>query len=975
MTRRSGYTLVVVVALLAGGLALSLWWSGPDVDVLLEEATAARGRGEHALAVELYTQAAAESLAVQPAQAAKAAHAHSQAALLLLQSFARLDESEHHFRHALSSQPGHFEAGRGLAMLLAVSGRRWEAVPVIRRALRSRSQEVSDGSEIDLLRLMDVGGGMRLDLSVLDEALSQNREDPVALLGLASGDLDAGRLQQVVERARAALGSRSDLVAARSVIGRGLLATGRIAELVQWHQRLPESANGDPRVWVVRGEFHDRAGHDRAAARCYWEVLKLQPDQRTANYRLGELLRDLDRETDAEIFSRRAADLQTLREIDDRMIAEGGVGSLELIRQKVEHLEGMGRMWEAWGWARLAAGRDEKAEWPGLAVERIEWQLEIETIESPGSLTQTSSNPALALDLSEWSQPDWSVVSIATATDADSVQGTTASFRDDAADSGLVFRYINGHDAEGGGRRMYEFTGGGVAVLDFDGDGWPDVYLAQGTSWPVDRSDTRHSDRLFRNVGGVRFEDVTESAGLAETGFGQGVAAGDIDGDGWPDLHVSNVGGNRLYLNNGDGTFHDATEAALLPGDGDASWSTSAAIADINGDGHADIYVVNYLSGPDLFTRVCRDGTGRVRMCQPFQFPEALDRVYLGRGDGTFRDGTAKSDFGVAGGFGVEGGKGLGVVAADLDADGRLELFVANDTRANFLFRVAEPGRGVCLVETGLLAGVGLSGDGRAEGSMGIAVGDADGDGRPDLFVTNFLDETNTLYAGIGRGRFSDRTRRAGLANSSRQTLGFGTQFLDADLDGDLDLLVANGHVDDYSDVGRPHKMATQYYRNRGNGRFDLLEDPALGSHFRQKILGRGLAVLDWNRDGRPDAVITALDVPTVLLTNTTGQAGGGLVIRLVATAGHRDAIGARVKLGAGAKVRWFELTSGDGYLASNQRCLVIGRGSDQGAVRVEVNWPGRTSEVFEGLTGDREWVLVEGRGEAVSLARPIERR
>ena len=490
----------------------------------------------------------------------------------------------------------------------------------------------------------------------------------------------------------------------------------------------------------------------------------------------------------------------------------------------------------------------------------------------------------------------------------------------------------------------------------------------KGPRWGTNYVAVVGPETVWPTPAACRFEDVTESAGLSETGFGQGVAVGDIDGDGWPALHVANIGGNRLYLNNGDGTFHDATEAAGLPGDGDASWSTSCVIADINGDGHADIYVVNYLSGTDLFTRVCRDGTGRVRMCQPFQFPSAIDRLYLGRGDGTFRDVTAMSD------IGVERGKGLGVVAADLDADGRLELFVANDTRANFLFRAAAEGSGMWLVETGLFAGVGLGGDGQAEGSMGIAVGDADGDGRPDLFVTNFLDETNTLYVGIGRGRFSDRTRRAGLASSSLKTLGFGTQFLDADLDGDLDLLVANGHVDDYSDVGRPYRMATQYYRNRGNGRFDLLDDPAQGPHFRQQFLGRGLAWLDWNRDGRPDAVITALDVPTVLLTNTTEQAGGGLVLRLVATAGHRDAIGARVKLGAGAKARWFELTSGDGYLASNQRCLLIGMGSDQGAVRVEVSWPGRASQVFGGLTCDREWVLVEGRGEAISLARPIER-
>ena len=256
---------------------------------------------------------------------------------------------------------------------------------------------------------------------------------------------------------------------------------------------------------------------------------------------------------------------------------------------------------------------------------------------------------------------------------------------------------------------------------------------------------------------------------------------------------------------------------------------------------------------------------------------------------------------------------------------------------------------------------------------MGVAVGDADGDGRVDLFVTNFLDETNTLYTGIGRGRFSDRSRHAGLASSSLKTLGFGTQFLDADLDGDLDLLVTNGHVDDYSDIGRPHRMATQFYRNLGDGRFEPLEAAVLGPHFEEKFLGRGLARLDWNRDGRPDVIITALDVPTVLLSNTTAETGNSLVLRLVATGGHRDAIGTRVRVESAGMARVVELTSGDGYLASNQRVLLLGLGDAVAAVRVEVMWPWRASQVFDELTVDREWTLVEGRDRAISLPRPIE--
>ncbi|HND51483.1 MAG TPA: VCBS repeat-containing protein, partial [Pirellulaceae bacterium] len=466
-----------------------------------------------------------------------------------------------------------------------------------------------------------------------------------------------------------------------------------------------------------------------------------------------------------------------------------------------------------------------------------------------------------------------------------------------ARDVGVDFVFRNGGRSETAGEFMYEFSGGAAAVLDFDRDGWPDLYLSQGADWPPSADQKRFLDQLYRNQGDGRFVEVAGTAGIFENGFSQGVAVGDFDNDGFPDLYVGNIGPNRLFRNNGDGTFDDVTVESGTAGD---SWTTSCAMADLNGDGMPDLYVTNYLADDRLFDKPCLMPDGSPRLCTPHEFPAAQDRLYLNLGDGRFVDVTEKV------GIKVPDGKGLGVVVGDFDGSGRLGVFVANDAVPNFLFMsdvAYKPGESTpfALSEQAFVAGVAVDGEGRAQACMGVALGDADGDGRLDIFVTNFRNESNTLYVSktppdATSILFVDDTRRAGLRAPSFEMLGFGTQFLDADLDGREDLVVTNGHVGDLRHHGVEYMMRPQFFRNIGQGRYAELRGDEIGPFFDEKHLGRGLAKWDWNRDGRPDFVVNQLQEPAAILTNETSRPGHFLDVRLSGTRSSRDAIGTRVR-------------------------------------------------------------------------------
>jgi hypothetical protein len=526
-------------------------------------------------------------------------------------------------------------------------------------------------------------------------------------------------------------------------------------------------------------------------------------------------------------------------------------------------------------------------------------------------------------------------------------------FENVAAIAGLDFRFFNGADPSSGRAYMFEFNGGGVTVLDYDNDQWPDLYFTQGCRWPVQLADTRHRDKLFRNLGNGRFADVTDDAGLGDTGFSCGATAGDFDNDGWPDLYVANIGTNRFYRNRGDGTFQDVTKETGTAGD---DWSMGAAFGDFNDDGLPDLYVVNYLAGPDVFERACFDG-GQPVQCGPTLFRGAQDRVYLNLGDGRFADQTSQS------GIVAPDGKGLGLVVADFDGSGRLGVYVANDTTANFLFvnPQGDSGRPLRFVEEALLAGAAFDEHGRAQASMGIAADDANGDGRLDLFVTNFYREPNALYLQTADGRFEDAIRAAGMHGPSFEQMGWGTQFLDADLDGRPDLALLNGHVNDFRQSGIPFKMPAQFFWNAGGGQF--LEAPAdeLGPYFEERHLGRAMARLDWNRDGRDDFCATHIDAPSALLESRTKTTGNYLSIRLIGVTGERDATGTRLELAASERHWRRQLTAGDGFAACNERLVTIGLGNATQVDQLVVSWRGGRTETFSNLPVNVRLTIVEG--------------
>jgi len=892
------------------------------------------------------------------------------AAVLLDQRMLR--QSEEQLLRLEAIQPDHPLVGEGLAHVWNVSARRHEAVPrMLAAAVSGRGPP-----RVELLvMLADIErpfGG----LEYLDLCRRADPADPLPILGQAAAALaenETGRAETLVREVLEGGAIGADDVArgvAGRILGMILAESGRDAEFLDWHGRLPAEADADPLVWLARGLHVHRGGRIGEAARCLWEALVRQPNLRQANHLLGQCLKSMGRDDDAKVFLKRAKHLEhlvrILEHVEVRLKARFTKRDAALWKDMVEQLQVLGRESEARHWARVALARDLSEVWARRILNRPFGRGQVDPLEQ----TITSAQPTAQVDLSDLPLPDWKQPDgrVDVSDGAGSGGSGRIRFVDITREAGIDFSYFQSPDPATPGARMFENTGGGVAVLDFDRDGWPDLYFTQGCRWPADsvqadpdRTDV-FLDRLYRNNGDGTFGDVTRMAGLGDERFSQGVAVGDIDHDGWPDLYVANIGGNRLYRNNGDGTFDEWSFDRDEPPD---RWTTSCVVADIDGDGHVDLYDVNYLSGSDIFTKICRT-QGVPFACHPNEFEGAQDRFWRGDGSGGFADATS------TGGFVVDNGKGLGIVAARYRGGSGtasrpgLGLFIANDAVANFFFVAGQRGSR----DEALLRGVAYDRDGRPQACMGVAAGDADGDGRLDLFITNFYAESNVLYRQGESGHFSDITRVAGLREPGWKMLGFGTQFLDADLDGRLDLVVANGHVDDLSTLGQSYRMRPQLMHNRGDGRFVEIDSESLGEYFGKPLLGRGLARGDFDRDGRPDFAVSHLDDPSAVLANRTEESGHWLVVRLVARGSARDAIGAEVTVRTGSSRQVHQLTAGDGYQASNQRALVIGLGQAARVDELTIAWPSGETTRIRDLDPDGEVVVVEGQSVAWRLPR-----
>ncbi len=499
-----------------------------------------------------------------------------------------------------------------------------------------------------------------------------------------------------------------------------------------------------------------------------------------------------------------------------------------------------------------------------------------------------------------------------------------------------------------------EIMGSGVAWLDYDLDGHLDLYFANGCQLdPAVPPTATHANQLFRQHDLGTFVCATEASHSGDRGFGQGIAAGDFDADGFPDIFVANYGCNVLLHNNGDGTFSDATAASKTGLSDD--WSSSVCWLDINGDSWLDLFVANYLNATLENNQVC-DAHGLPRYCGPDAFAAVPAEVLLGQGDGTFRE--AAVELGLRG----HDDRGLGVVAIDVDNDLLAEIYVANDMSPNFLFsrtrRGADPAAATAgFVDRGFDAGCAVSDQGENEASMGIACGDFDGDHRPDIFLTHFLGEKNTLYANLGGLIFSDESRRAQIAACSFDQLGFGAVASDFDRNGTLDLFIANGHV--FGHLQRPHEMLPQLLLNRGRGRFKETSSAA-GPYFQIKWLGRAAAGCDYDNDGDLDVAVTHVGKPVAILRNDTKNANHFVGLEPW-TRSRVPPVGGRVLVATPQQTQVFPIYAGGSYMASSDTRILCGLGSYAGPVTVTVHWPSGHVDTFEAVTTDRYWQLREG--------------
>ena len=522
-------------------------------------------------------------------------------------------------------------------------------------------------------------------------------------------------------------------------------------------------------------------------------------------------------------------------------------------------------------------------------------------------------------------------------------------FEDVTAARGLEHVYRNG---EAGGSLMVEAIGGGVGWLDYDRDGLWDLYFNQGGDPAVADRSNQPFDRIFRRLppsAGGRFIDVTAACGIHETGYGQGVAVGDFDDDGFDDVYVTNVGANTLYRNLGDGTFVDSTAAA---GVGDERWSSSAAWADLDGDGDLDLYVCNYVRYDPFHPMDCRNVKGEPRICHPRDVEHWPDECYENLGDGSFRP--------VAQAWGLfgPGNKALGVAVADFTNDGLPDIYVANDTTPNFLF--VNEGKGadgeMRFRESATLLGCAVDRNGMAQASMGLAVGDYDDNGWLDVYSTHFYDESNTLYRNLGASGFEDVTGLVGLHEPTLPRLGFGTAMADFNADGRQELIIANGHVENYP--GSPLlKMKAQLFSFNGQRFKDC--SSAAGPYFEEKLVGRGVALADFDGDGDLDVAIAHQNSPAALLENRSA-AGHWLTFQCIGERSNRRGIGARVTVTSGDRTWIRELCGGSSYASTHQPLLAVGLGDRGGPCTVEIRWPSGATQRLEGTAVDQALVLRE---------------
>jgi hypothetical protein len=534
---------------------------------------------------------------------------------------------------------------------------------------------------------------------------------------------------------------------------------------------------------------------------------------------------------------------------------------------------------------------------------------------------------------------------------------SAATFRDVTQQSGIRFVHNNGAF---GKKYLPETLGPGVAFIDYDNDGWPDIFLANGADWPghVQKHTT---PKLYHNNHDGTFTDVTHKAGLDVEMYGMGVAVGDYDNDGFDDLFVTALGQSRLFHNNGNGTFSDVTQKAGLTGPRELS--TSAAWVDYDKDGRLDLVVGNYVQWTQESDLYCTlDGKSK-SYCTPESYKGTSARLWHNRGDGTFEDVTQRA------GLGEPTSKTMGIAVLDYDKDGWPDLLLSNDTQPNKLYR--NNGNGT-FSEKGVIAGIAFSEDGVARAGMGVDAADYDHSGYPSVMITNFSNQMLSLYHNEGKGLFVDEAPQSAIGRATLLTLGFGCFFFDYDLDGWPDIFIANGHID--PDIQRvqanvKYAMPPHLFRNLGKGKFEEVTS-SMGPAFIAPRVGRGAAYADINNDGRLDLLLATNGGPAYLFRNEVsagGAANRSLRLKLVGTKSNKDGIGAVVRVSSGGETQTQMLRSGSSYLSSSELILTFGLAQHDKADTIEIRWPSGQVDHLSNVPAGQTITATEGQGQTSS--------
>ena len=524
-------------------------------------------------------------------------------------------------------------------------------------------------------------------------------------------------------------------------------------------------------------------------------------------------------------------------------------------------------------------------------------------------------------------------------------------FVDITSQSGITFKHISSPEK----KYIVESMSGGVALFDYDNDGYTDIYFVNSLTMDLLKSPTKPPSELYHNNGNGTFTNVTAKSGLGDVGWGMGVCAGDYNNDGWDDLYVTSLGPDHLFKNNGNGTFTDVTKTA---GVSDPRWSTGAAFVDYDNDGYLDLFVSNYVdfdvNNLPSNERPCLYRGIEVQ-CGPRGLRGAGDTLYHNNGNGTFSDVSVKAGVSDPNGY-----YGLGVVCSDFDGDGWVDIFVANDATPNFLYH--NNGNGT-FKDIGFISGTAVNENGSEQACMGVTVGDYDHDGKFDIFATNFSQEYNVLYRGTGNNIFTDVSHTAGFVN--QPYVSWGTKFFDYDNDGWLDLFVANGHVYpqvDKANLDAGYRQRKSLHRNNRNGTFSEVAAQS-GAPLMENRVSRGVAFGDIDNDGDVDMVINDLDGTPSLLRNDGGNANNSVLIKTIGDKSNRDGIGARVKIVSGDLTQIDEVRSGASYISHNDFRLHFGLEKRTKIDLIEIRWPSGAVDKLEGVGVNKLLVVKEGKG------------